>query len=278
MERNFKLLVDVLSVPTKTYQEGLMLKFLVDYLTENNYDHYSDKYGNIYVTKQTDEVEFFPCVVAHTDTVHNIDTINVREELLENEQGELKPSLKAYNDKGNPTGIGGDDKCGVYACLELLKELPNLKVAFFVSEETGCHGSRKADPEFFKNVGYAIQFDAPGNSIVSEYCMGVQLFGRKTEFFDTCHKVLTESFDNNQKYQKHPYTDVYALRQLFDFSCINFSIGYYDYHTKNEYVVIEDVYNGIKTGKQMIESLGYKQYIHEPEDLFSHLYKKRGLI
>jgi hypothetical protein len=37
---------------------------------------------------------------------------------------------------GKPTGIGGDDKCGVYACLELLKELPNLKAAFFVSEET----------------------------------------------------------------------------------------------------------------------------------------------
>ena len=51
----------------------------------------------------------------------------------------------------------------------------------------------------------------------------------------------------------HPYTDVYALKSKFDFSCINISIGYYQYHTKNEYVVIEDVFNGIDMGKKMIQ-------------------------
>ena len=260
MERDFNLLKEVLSVPTKTYKEGLMVDFLEKWLTENNFEYYLDDMNNIYVTKQTDEVEYFPCVIAHTDTVHNIDTINVREESLPNEQGQLKPSLKAYNNSGNPTGIGGDDKCGVFACLELLKELPNLKVAFFVSEETGCHGSKNADPKFFENVGYAIQFDAPGNLMVSEYCMGVQLFDREGDFFDKCDKVLTEGFEGRNEYQSHPYTDVYALKRLFDFSCINFAIGYYDYHTKNEYVVIEDVYNGIKTGKEMIESLGNNYY------------------
>jgi acetylornithine deacetylase/succinyl-diaminopimelate desuccinylase-like protein len=61
----------------------------------------------------------------------------------------------------------------------------------------------------------------------------------------------------------HPYTDVYALRTQFNFSCINFSIGYYDYHTRNEYVVIEDVYNGIEMGKKMIESLGYTLHFKE---------------
>ena len=260
MERDFNLLKTVLSIPTKTYKEDKMVEFLVNWLTENNFHHYVDGMGNVYVTKQTDNIGYFPCVVSHTDTVHNIDTINVKEETLPNEQGILKPSLKAYNDSGKPTGIGGDDKCGVFACLELLKELPNLKVAFFVSEETGCHGSRVADPNFFKNVGYAIQFDAPGNVMVSEYCMGVQLFDREGDFFVKCDKALTEGFEGRNDYQSHPYTDVYALKQKFDFSCINFAIGYYDYHTRNEYVVVEDVYNGIKTGKQMIETLGYNYY------------------
>ena len=122
MERNYQLLKDVLSVPTKTYQEGLMVEFITNWLSENNIPFYIDEYQNIYATKQTFEVDYFPCVIAHTDTVHNIDTINVKEETLKNAQGELKPALKAYNDMGNPTGIGGDDKCGVYACLELLKE------------------------------------------------------------------------------------------------------------------------------------------------------------
>jgi di/tripeptidase len=266
MQRDYELLKSVLSVPSKTYQEERMVKFLTDWFTENNFPFFVDKMNNIYVTKQTDEnVEHFPCVVAHTDTVHNIDTINIREGELPNAQNVLKPALKAYNDEGKPTGIGGDDKCGIYACLELLKELPNLKAAFFVSEETGCHGSRNADKEFFSNVGYVIEFDAPGNWMVSEYCMGVQLFGRDTEFFKSCNESLVEGFGNRQKYQAHPYTDVYALRQLFDFACINFSIGYYNYHTPNEYVVIEDVYSGIETGKKMIERLGNTRHTFIPK-------------
>jgi hypothetical protein len=95
--------------------------------------------------------------------------------------------------------------------------------------------------------------------MITEKCFGQVLFNRETEFFDACDKVLTEGMDNNSmKYMVHPYTDVYALRGKFDFSCINFSIGYYDYHTRNEYVVVEDVFNGIDMGRKMIESLGNK--------------------
>jgi di/tripeptidase len=261
MQRDYTLLKNVLSIPSKTYKEDMMVEFITNWLTENNIPFEVDDMFNIYATKQTDpNIEYFPCVVSHTDTVHELDSINIREENLPNEQKVLKPSLKAYNDKGLPTGIGGDDKCGIYACLELLKELPNLKAAFFVSEETGCHGSRNADSNFFINVGYAIQFDAPGNSMVSEYCMGTKLFDRNSEFFKSCDEVLTENFDNRNKYQSHPYTDVYALKQKFDFSCINFAIGYYNYHTREEYVVVEDVYNGILTGKKMIEKLGYSKH------------------
>jgi tripeptide aminopeptidase len=263
MEKNLQLLKDVLSVPTKTYKEDLMVVYLVQWLKENNIEFFVDEHKNVYATKQESVLIppdfYFPCVIAHTDTVHEIDTINIREEQLPNTQGELKLSYKAYNNFGHPTGIGGDDKCGVFACLTLLKELPYLKAAFFVSEETGCHGSKKAKEEFFDNVGYGIQFDAPENWMITEKCFGQVLFDRSSEFFEKVDKILTEGMDNeDMQYMVHPYTDVYALRTKFDFSCINFSIGYYNYHTKNEYVVIEDVFNGIEMGKKMIDSLGYK--------------------
>jgi len=262
MTKDIQLLKDVLSVPTKTYQEERMVEFLVNWLTENNIEHFVDENNNVYATKQESvlipENFYFPCVISHTDTVHNIEPINIREEMLPNAQQEIKLSLKAYNDSDNPTGIGGDDKCGVFACLTLLKELPYLKAAFFVSEETGCHGSLRAKEEFFTNVGYGIQFDAPENWMITEKCFGQVLFDRDSEFFTVCDKVLTEGMDNqSMQYMVHPYTDVYALRGKFDFSCINFSIGYYNYHTRNEYVVIEDVFNGIDMGRKMIESLGY---------------------
>ena len=130
-----------------------------------------------------------------------------------------------------------------------------------MSEETGCHGSKMADPSFFTNVGYAIQFDAPENWMVTETCFGARLFERESEFFEKCDKVLTENMNDKRQYMVHPYTDVYALKTKFDFACINFSVGYYNYHTKHEYVVVEDTFNGIEMGKQMIESLGYKNII-----------------
>lgn len=269
MEKNLNLLKEVLSIPSKTYKEDLMVLYLTKWLEENKIEHYVDKFKNVYATKKiTEELPedfYFPCVISHTDTVHPIDSINVVEEQLPNAQNEIKFSLKAYNDDGDPTGIGGDDKCGIFACLTLLKELPYLKAAFFVSEETGCHGSRRADPKFFENVGYGIQFDAPENWMVTEYCFGTKLFERKSEFFEKCNNVLQESFVRHE-YMRHPYTDVQALKEKFDFQCINFSIGYYNYHTRNEYVVVEDVYNGIDAGRKMIESLGYTKYhlAHQP--------------
>ena len=266
---SYDLLKDVLKVPTKTYQEGLMVEFITQWLDSNNIEFYVDDYLNIYATKGSSNEEgfYYPCVISHTDTVHNIESINIQEEYLLNAQGEEKLSLKAYNDMGLPTGIGGDDKCGVFACLMLLKKLPYLKAAFFVSEETGCKGSLNSDPEFFKNVGYGIQFDAPENWMITESCYGQILFDRDSKFFESCDKVLTENMDNSKmRYMSHPYTDVYSLRKQYDFSCINFSIGYYDYHTKHEYVVVEDVYSGLEMGRKIIELLGYEKFYKKKDD------------
>ena len=265
--QDLDFLKEVLSVPSKTYQEEMMVQYISDWLKKENIEHYVDEHMNVYATKQSGDFtdQFYPCVVSHTDTVHNIDTINIREEMKPNSKGELKLSLKAYNDSGRPTGIGGDDKCGVFACLKLLKELPYLKAAFFVSEETGCHGSKRADERFFSDVGYVIQFDAPEDWMVTENCYGAKLFDRETEFFQKCDQILTEGMESRQKYMTHPYTDVYALKTKFNFACINFSIGYYDYHSPNEYVVIEDTYKGVEMGRKMIQELGYKKYYKSVE-------------
>lgn len=272
MTQDLEFLKQVLSVPTKSRQEGLMVEFLTNYLKEKNYDFYLDAMSNIYVTKKTsDDVEYFPCVVSHTDTVHSLDTINVVQEYLPNTQGEIKLALKAYNNMDEPTGIGGDDKCGVFACLSLLEMVPNLKVAFFVSEEIGCVGSLQADKSFFENVGYAIQFDAPENWMVTQFCYGQTLFDDEGDFYQTCEPHLKE-FMPNFVLQSHPYTDVYSLRKRFDFSCINFSCGYYNYHTRNEYVVVEDLYNSILLGQKLIESLGNSLYPQERINIYKNLF------
>ena len=50
------------------------------------------------------------------------------------------------------------------------------------------------------------------------------------------------------------------LKKKFDFSCINLSVGYHSYHTKNEYVVVEEVLAGLKSGLLLIQELGNKKY------------------
>jgi putative aminopeptidase FrvX len=252
-----KLLKEILSIPSYTGNESKLVHFICEFLEENKIPYKVDELLNIYCTKG--DADIYPCVVAHTDTVHNNHYIDVRTELKKNCRDVVKEAYKGYNAKGKPTGIGGDDKAGVFACLTLLLELHVLKAAFFVSEEIGCKGSKEADEAFFENVGYAIQFDAPFDYMVTEVSSGVPLFDRDSEFFNKANNVLVEYII--PEYGSHPYTDVYALKKLFDFSCINLSIGYYNYHTADEYVILEDVENGIKIGREMIASLGYEKYI-----------------
>ena len=251
-----KLLKEILSIPSYSGNERKLVNFICEFLEKNKIPYKVDELFNIYCTKG--DADIYPCVVAHTDTVHNNNHIDVRTELKKNCRNVLKEAYKGYNAKGKPTGIGGDDKAGVFACLTLLLELPALKAAFFVSEEIGCKGSKEADEAFFENVGYAIQFDAPFDYMVTEVSSGVPLFDRRSEFFKKANNVLIEYII--PEYGSHPFTDVYALKKLFDFSCINLSIGYYEHHTANEYVILEDVENGIKIGREMIASLGYEKY------------------
>jgi len=263
--RNYDLLKTILAVPTKTYQEDLMIEFLDNYLTEQNIPHYVDDYGNVYATKTSERFQnqVFPCVIAHTDTVHNlVDQIIVEEFIGKDRQQRSKTCLKGVNSKGKPTGIGGDDKCGIFGGLTILMDLPHVKVAFFVSEETGCHGSKNSDPEFFKNVGYTIQLDAPENYMISEVCSGVRLFDRDSDFFSKVNPIITEMMIDAQ-YMYHPYTDVSQMVLKHGLTSINISCGYYNYHTANEYIVLDDLYNSIEVAKRMIESLGYE--VHRME-------------
>jgi putative aminopeptidase FrvX len=249
-------LVEVLSIPTFYGKENLMREYLVKILNEKNIDNYVDEYGNVYATKGS--AEYFPCVVAHIDTVHEITDFEVIEENY---------SLSAIKPNGEPTGIGGDNKAGVFVCLELLDHFDNIKAAFFVSEEVGCLGSTLSDAEFFNNVGYALQFDAPGNNWVTYYCDGVKLFNKDSDFFDKVRPILEDSLKDftvdNLGY--HPYTDVSALRKLYNFSCLNYSVGYYNMHSVYEFVFINDVDNCLKTAQKLISSLGEQLYYMEKD-------------
>jgi len=270
---NINKFKELLSVPSKTYQEEDMVEYICNELDSiEGVMYYRDEMMNVYATKGVlEEGEYYPMFIAHTDTVHSkIDKIVVKEEKLKrpNTFGKtfddaLVDVLKAYDEEGNPTGIGGDDKCGIFICLELLKQLDKVKIGLFVSEETGCHGSSKCDESFLTDVGYITQYDAPGNHLISEICSGVRLFERDSEFFEKSILVIENAFGNEMLVQSHPYTDVSQLKKKIDVSCINMSCGYYNMHTKEEFISIDDVERAIEAGKNMVFILGLNKHQYE---------------
>ena len=258
MNKNtLKYLKEVLAIPTKTWEEEDLIEYILNYIKNLNVQCYQDETGNLYITKG--ESQYYPCFVAHLDTVHEKVDMVVEEEMLLNAQGEYKLGLKAYEKvTGTPTGIGGDDKAGVFICLQLLEKIDNCKLFFPIAEETGCNGSKHADPEFFKDVGYAIQFDSTENDTMSKSLMGVKLFEEGSAFINSVENLLLENGYTN--WLNHPYTDTMMLKKKFDFACLNLAAGYYNYNTRDEYVIVEDVQKAINVTKKIISTLGYNKY------------------
>jgi putative aminopeptidase FrvX len=219
-----------------------------------------DVKGNIYLIKGIlNEGEYYPCVCAHIDTVHythkemikNNQRLNIIEDILD---GNVRLSAE-HPTSGKETGIGGDDKCGVAICLELLLKSEKMIAAFFVQEESGCHGSKNADDNIFNKVGYVIEFDAPKDNWCTRLCCGIQLY--QDDVFNEIKPILDEFGIDNISVD--PYTDVYALRTNYDFQCMNFFAGYYNYHSKYEYVLVKDVEKAINMGDKIIKKLGYEK-------------------
>ena len=59
--------------------------------------------------------------------------------------------------------------------------------------------------------------------------------------------------------QSHPYTDVSQLKMKGDFTCINFSCGYYNMHTSKEFVVLSDVDLSMKLGEKIYNKIGLEK-------------------
>jgi putative aminopeptidase FrvX len=259
-----------MSQPSYTQNEKMVIEHVKKFCVEHNFDHVVDEVGNIFITKgELDEGEFYPLVGAHMDTVHMIETKVINED---------RGILTAFNPEGIQVGIGGDDIAGCHISLELLLMMDKIKVALFIGEEHGCIGSRfaaKNNPKFFENVGYFLEFDGPEDYMITEVCSGITLFDRNTDFFKLSLPLLHESMGDKMRFFSHPYTDVSIIKQYFDFSCINISAGYFNWHSSHEYLVIEEVEKSIILGKKMIETLGNKKHQLSYTNKWGHYFKNK---
>lgn len=195
-----------------------------------------DEYGNLYVTKGTlAKNEKYPAFVSHTDTVHNLyEDFHV----IRSPRGNYT-AFTEDDDEYMQVGVGGDDKCGIILCLELLHRLKKVKVAFFLDEEQGCKGSNAGNLSFFDDCRYAIQIDRKGRHDIITTGSGTQLCSEEfKELLNTIGKKYSYSATIGMS------TDVVTLKNRgLGISACNLSCGYYNPHTKQEYINENDLLN-----------------------------------
>ncbi len=249
-------LKQVLSIQSESYNQWRMFAYIVRQLKERDCSFYTHK-GNIYVTKGM--AVTYPCVVAHMDTVHDIaEDLTVLHVKSEFNSGQLT----GFNTVTmTQTGIGGDDKVGIFVALEILDRFDDVKLAFFRDEEVGCVGSKVADMDFFDDVSFVLQCDRRGNSDFINIASGTKLMSKA---FQKAITPITKRY--NYKFASGMMTDVMMLKEnKLGVSCANISCGYYNPHMANEYVVIDDVFNALELVTDIIKEHGNSVFPHTYE-------------
>jgi hypothetical protein len=128
--------------------------------------------------------------------------------------------------------IGGDDKCGIFIALTLA--CANLcNFVFSVEEESGGHGIKTFVAEQdLSDIPYGLVLDRRGNAdiICTKNSYGVAAFER----------ILLEIGKiYGYKESSGTFSDANFLSEKI--SCANLSVGYYNPHSKSEFVDIDDL-------------------------------------
>lgn len=198
-------------------------EYMSGYLTSKGY-HPINEDGFLYA-KGTVPV----LLVAHMDTVHK----EICCEIIK-ENGKIS----------SPQGIGGDDRCGIYIIMNLVKEL-NCSVLLCEDEEIGCIGARKfTKTDYIKDLGvnFMLEFDRKGSN--------------DAVYYNCDNKEFKEFIEGNSFFKEAngSCSDISTLMPVAKLAAVNLSSGYYNPHTKDEYVVFEEMLNVIKEAKTIIKN------------------------
>lgn len=221
-------------------------KYMEEFLSYNNYAVINED-GYLYAIPQEDKVSVL--LVAHMDTVHKTKCTEII-----NENGKLS----------SPQGIGGDDRCGIYMIMNVIKEL-HCSVLLTEDEEKGGIGANKfAKSAHIKNlnVNYMIEFDRKG-------CCDAVYYSCDNKDFKTFVKETT-----GMKEAMGTYSDISTLMPAAKLAGVNFSCGYYNAHTVSEYVVFDEMEDVISAAKNMIKEPCEKpfEYVAKTYAFSNHKY------
>ena len=223
--------MDLVKILKSTQEE--LLQLLFTHLSNNGYMN-NILYTNSYIFAKG---EIPILLVAHLDTVHLVTPKSI---FIDKEK----------NVMWSPEGIGGDDRCGVYAILEIIKEFKPY-ILFTTDEEVGGLGAigftNSYNFKLWEEIRYIVEIDRKGNNEAVFYDCGNKAF-----------KDYILSFGFNEKFGT--FSDISIISPDYDIASVNLSAGYYNAHTKEEYINLEHLANTINAVKLMLADTENKEF------------------
>src|SRR5215210_6080156 len=152
-------LLDLLSIQSASRDAEAMVAHMAHELARAGCDvEIAD--GQIYAMKGTGIVPFY---IAHADTVHAIQPDHkYQADIFVDASGEVV--WYAYDPQtGERRGVGGDDKCGLWVCLEAARARDDVGIIITRDEEIGAIGASLIPPELLTDAAVLIEADRRGN-------------------------------------------------------------------------------------------------------------------
>jgi tripeptide aminopeptidase len=224
----------LLNIQSASRNQDRMMNFMHDALEDAGMV-VRRKHGQLYATKgNTDNP--VPVYVAHADTVHRIVrpdwyAVGVSENPKDGDR-----LYYGYDPGANiDRGVGGDDKCGMFVCMEAARELDNVGVIITRDEEIGAIGASLVTSADIAHAAVLIQADRRGARDAVR-----STFGGVTISSDEWQAHVQESITVHgyDWCDSGLFTDVTRMHEdrIASVSAINISAGYYNPHTPSEYI------------------------------------------
>lgn len=210
--------------------------------------------GNMIIRKG-DPKRIQPYYVAHMDQVHDYEpgmSLAV--------DGD---TLYALDGNRKQTGVGGDDKCGIYLALAMLHALDHCSAVFVRDEETGCHGSGEVPMEWFASAAFVLQADR--NNRTMDVIRDTNGMICASDAFMDAILGLPTAVANEHKSNTGSVTDIgeLASRKL-PVSAVNISSGYHNPHQSTEFVTLSELEIACTLALEAGLTLGNQTWDHVP--------------
>lgn len=156
----------------------------------------------------------------------------------------------------SPQGIGGDDRCGVWMILQILRTA-NCHVLFCEDEEVGCVGAKKFTRGPLRpQVNYIVELDRWGsNDAVFYRCDNPEFEDFVTSFgFETAGGSCS---------------DISYIAPYLETAAVNISCGYYCEHQRHECIHLAEMeLNADRVAQMVTQQTEHFEYMEQQDSFF----------